>query len=189
MKLKIKTMLIEIAIPTLCFVLLGLLFIGDFIIQPDNSLFFFTIYGLSAILFYNLIIHFGIRSFVLLGILFSLLMLLIFKPTTNILVNLRNINWFILIGILSYIISQFEKKGWHKSSMMLTVTSWFVGFILLYVIMALLNIYVYNFYKIGGEVGLFFYLRQSIKLGGVLGIGIGFGELITQSMKQSSAKK
>jgi hypothetical protein len=186
---KMKIMLLNIVIPTLCFVVLGLLFIGGFILQPSNTAFTFTIFGFAAILFYNLITQYAIRSFILNGLLFSLLALGILMPTTNILLNLRNLNWFILIGILAYSISYVEKKNWYKDSKIWVITSWFIGFICAYVTMTILNIYVYQFYQIDERFGLLFYMKQAMKIGGVLGLGIGLGNIVTQEFIKTNVKK
>ena len=74
MERKIKVMLLNVAVPTFCFILLGALLIGGFILQPNNTLFTFTIFGFAAILFYNLLIQYGIKSFILLGLLYTLLL-------------------------------------------------------------------------------------------------------------------
>ena len=189
MERKIKIMLFNVAIPTLCFILLGLLLIGVFILQPTVTLFTFTIFGFAAILFYNLIILYGVRSFILFGILYTLLVLAIYMQSTNILINIRNINWFILIGVLAFSISYFEKKSWYKNSKIWVITSWFLGFICVYLLMAVLNIYIYQFYHIDERFGFLFYAGQAIKIGGILGFGIGLGNLITQSFSKTNITK
>ena len=190
MEPKIKTLLVQIAIPVICYLIFGILFIGMFVIQPSNSLFTFTIYGFAAILFYNLIIHYGIRHFLLLGALFAILMLIIFKPSADIIVDLRNFTWYVVIGVLAYAISYYEKKNWYKQSQVWTASVWFIGFICVYIIMAVLNIYLYRLYHVNERFTVFFYIGQSIKLGGVLGAGIGLGNWITKTFveKPSSAE-
>ncbi|MBX3009749.1 MAG: hypothetical protein KF816_17120 [Melioribacteraceae bacterium] len=179
-------MLINIIIPTIFFVVLGIFFVGGFIIDPRNTLFTFTIYGFAAVLFYNLIIRYSVLTFILFGLLFSLLALVIFKPTVNIMMNIRNINWFILIGIMAYIISRLKKRGYYKDSIVKVIVSWFIGFIVVYVTMTVLNIYIYQFYQVDERIGLLFYLKQAIKLGSILGIGIGFGIIVAQSLNNST---
>lgn len=176
-----KLIFIKIAIPTMCFIVLGILFLGIYILQPNNTAFFFTIYGFAAVLFYYLVIHYGNRIFVLLGLLFSLIILVILKPTTNIIINIRNINWFILIGVMVFIISHYEKRGYYKNSNGRVIISWLIGFICVYVTMTLMNIYVYQFYQLDERFGLFYYMKQAIKISCVLGVGIGLGNVITQS--------
>ena len=184
MEYKIKTVLLNIAVPTFCYILLGALLIGWFILQPNNTLFTFTIFGFAAVLFYNLIIHYDIKSFILLGLLFTLLVLISFMHATNIIKNIRNINWFILIGVLAFSISYLEKKKWYKDSKAWVISSWFFGFICVYLLMAVLNIYVYQFMHIDERFGLLFYAKQSIKIGGVLGFGIGLGNFLTQLLSK-----
>lgn len=167
--------------PLVSFVALGLVFVGDYVIDPNNTLFTFTIFGFSAILFYNLIFYKGFKIFLLISILFTILFLVTLLPTSDLIRNLRNITWFISIGVLTFIISQIENKTWYKSSKVWIVASWFVGFVLVYIIMALQNIYIYHFYILDANYNLFFYISQSIKLGGLLGFGIGLGLLISRT--------
>ncbi|MFA7290390.1 MAG: hypothetical protein WC055_16060, partial [Melioribacteraceae bacterium] len=67
--------------------------------------------------------------------------------------------------------------------------SWFIGFICVYVIMAILNIYIYQFYQVDGRFGLLFYIKQAIKIGGLLGLGIGLGNIVTQEFSKTNVKK
>lgn len=186
MERKIKKMFLNYAIPILCYVLVGILFIGGFILQPNNNAFTFTIFGFAAILFYNLVIQYSIRSFILDGLLFSLLTLVFFMPSENIIVILRNLNWFILIGVLAFSISYYEKKVWYKASKVWTIISWFIGFIIVYLIMSFLNIYVYQLYYIDERIGLLFYVKEAVKIGGVLGLGIGLGNIVLQTFSKNN---
>ncbi len=184
MKNKTSSMILQLLLPTLVFIILGLVVLGDFVLQPNNTLFTFTIFGFSAVLFYYLIVEYNIRTFVLIGLLFTILMLAIFLQTPNILINIRNLNWFFLIGVLSYLISKIKKTNWYLDSKIWVSISWFLGFIVIYLIMLLLNIYVYQFYNVDERFTFSFYIQQALKIGGVLGVGLCWGFLLTQSIRE-----
>jgi hypothetical protein len=48
--------------------------------------------------------------------------------------------------------------------------------------MSLVNIYIFGFYKLAGHINLAFYLRQSVKIGGVLGLGLGIGNTVSSAL-------
>ena len=47
--------------------------------------------------------------------------------------------------------------------------------IAVYLVMTLFNVYVFNFYRINEQISLSYYISQAIKMGGILGLGIGLG--------------
>lgn len=155
--------------------LLGFAFIGDYIFYPNNTLFTFTVFGFSAILFYNLLSLKNLRDFILISILYTFLVIAILFSNSDLLKILKNISWFISIGILSFIISRIEHKSWYKNNNAWLIVSWFLGFVLVYIFMTLQNIYVYQFYPLDANYDLLYYIKQSIKIGSLIGLGIGFG--------------
>jgi len=82
-----------------------------------------------------------------------------------------------------------EKKKWYRDSKVWIISSWFLGFICVYLLMTVLNIYIYQFYPIDERFGLLFYAKQSIKIGGVLGFGIGLGNFIVQLLSKTNIIK
>jgi hypothetical protein len=105
-------------------------------------------------------------------------MIVIFHRSSNILRLGRNISWFILIGLFTYYLTVIEKKEWFRISKAWIISSWLFGFIIVYIIMSILNIFVFGFYPVDERFTFLFYLKQSVKIGGTLGIGIGLGKLI-----------
>jgi len=61
------TMILNVAIQTLCYIVIGLLFIGSIILYPKNTAFTFTIFGFTAILLYNLANYNGSKKFLIRG--------------------------------------------------------------------------------------------------------------------------
>ncbi|MFZ0453885.1 MAG: hypothetical protein WCE54_06800 [Ignavibacteriaceae bacterium] len=179
MKINIKDILIQIGIETLCFIIIGILLLGYFVIIPNNTGFSYTIFGFSAIIFYQLLVNSNIKSYVLLGMLFSIFIIIILKTNNNVLVFIRNLCWFLFIGVMIYYLSYIGKKNWFRTTKLWIIVSWFIGFVSVYILMTLMNIYIFEFYKTNHQLTTYFYLKQAFKIGGILGIGIGFGNLIS----------
>lgn len=106
-------------------------------------------------------------------------MIVVFQRSYHILRLGRNICWFILIGLLSYYFTIIKKKERYLKSKAWIVSYWLFGFIILYVVMSFLNIYMFGFYPVDERYTFWLYLKQSVKIGGTLGIGIGLGSLIS----------
>ena len=85
----------------------------------------------------------------------------------------------LLIGLLSYYFTIIKKKERYLKSKAWIVSYWLFGFIILYVAMSFLNIYMFGFYPVDERFTVWLYLKQSVKIGGTLGIGIGLGSLIS----------
>jgi len=178
MKEDIRIITVQIAVQIVCFLILGILLFGIYIFEPKYTAFSFTIYGITAVLFYNYCRLNSKKSFILLAALYSILMIVIFQRSSNILRLGRNVCWFILIGLLTYYLTLFEKKEWYYKSKAWIISSWLFGFIIVYIIMSILNIFVFGFYPVDERFTFLLYLKQSVKIGGTLGIGIGLGKLI-----------
>src|ERR1035437_6371465 len=146
MKENIRIITGQIAVQIVCFLILGILLFGIYIFEPKYTIFSFTIYGITAVLFYNYCRLNRKQDFILLAVLYSILIIVIFQRTSNILRLGRNISWFILIGLLAYYLTFFEKKEWYYKSKAWIISSWLFGFIIVYIIMNILNIYVFGFY-------------------------------------------
>ena len=85
----------------------------------------------------------------------------------------------LLIGLLSYYFTIIKKKERYLKSKAWIISYWLFGFIILYVVMSFLNIYMFGFYPVDERYTVWLYLKQSVKIGGILGIGIGLGSLIS----------
>jgi CDP-diglyceride synthetase len=111
MKENIRIITGQIAVQIACFIIIGIVLIGIYIIEPNNTIFSYTIYGITAILFYNYCRLNSKKNFILLATLYSILMIVIFHRSSNILRLGRNISWFILIGLFTYYLTVIEKKS------------------------------------------------------------------------------
>jgi hypothetical protein len=179
MKTNMKEILIQVGVETMSFIVIGILFIGHFVIVPNNTGFSYTVFGFSAIIFYQLLINGNLKSYILLSMLISLFMVIIFKTNNNITAFIRNLCWFLYIGIMIYCLVFIGKKNWFRTTKLWILVSWFLGFASVYILMTLMNIFIFDFYKTDQQVTVFFYLREALKTGGILGLGIGIGNLIS----------
>ncbi|HEX2869416.1 MAG TPA: hypothetical protein VHO03_20400 [Ignavibacteriales bacterium] len=178
---------LKIFVHIFVFLVVGIILLGSAVASPSNSLFSFSMYGLSAVIFYYLLVNKGLKEFILGGAFAVFIINVLLKPNLELLVYTRNILWYILIGILTFIIYKKEKD----KPALYTAASWFGGFILVYLIMAFMNMYVFSFYRLNGNSTVLFYIMQSVKIGGVLGLGIGFGKILADFLMRndlSSAK-
>ena len=190
MKEDIKLIMGQISIQIASLLILGIISFGIYVLEPKYTSFSYTSYGISAILLYNYCRLNTRKNFILFGSLYSVLMIVIFQRSYNMLKLGRNIIWFILIGLLSYYLTVIEKKEWYLKSKAWIVSYWLFGFIIIYVVMSFLNIYVFDFWPIIlGRYPVWFWLKQSVKIGGTLGIGIGLGSLISAYVFKEKSPK
>lgn len=174
---------LKIFIQVFVFLVVGIILLGSAVARPSNTLFSFSMYGLSAVIFYYLLVNKGLKGLITGGALLVLILNVIFKPGIELLPVIRNLLWYILIGIMTFIIYKNEKD---KPALYIAA-SWFGGFILVYLIMSFMNMYVFSFYKLNDYSTVFFYIRQSVKIGGVLGAGIGFGKILADFLMRSDS--
>jgi hypothetical protein len=179
MNTKLGNTILRIIIQIVCFILLGLLVFGKYILIPGNTGFTFTIFGITAILFYYYRINTTTKNYILLGALYSILVIIIFMRSSHISVLSRNMCWFILIGLLADYHALAEKKEWYLNSKAWSIIIWLAGFVCVYAVMTFLNIFIYHYYSINEQATIWLYLKQIIKIGGVLGFGIGLGQFIS----------
>ena len=190
MKDDIKLIIGQISIQIASLFILGAFLFGIYIFEPKYLSFPYTIYGISAILFYNYCRMSSLKNFILLGLLYSILMIVVFQRSYNMFKLGRNIIWFILIGLLSYYLTVIEKKEWYLKSKAWIVSYWLFGFIIIYVVMSFLNIYVFDFWPIiKDRYPVWLWLKLSVKIGGTLGISIGLGSLISAYVFKDKSPK
>lgn len=173
---------LQIMLQIIIFEILGVIFIGPHILWYGFTTFSFTLFGISAILYCHVFCLGNARSDkVLLSALIPIIVIIIASTLSReVIISLRNLMWFALIGLLSYSIFRFQKRDLLNSYKLLPVALWLVGFIILYVVMLLMNIYVFRVssYKLDGHYTFTTYFIQSLKMGSILGLGIGVGKVI-----------
>ncbi|MCU7499706.1 MAG: hypothetical protein HF300_16270 [Ignavibacteria bacterium] len=171
---------LKIFIQVFVFLVIGIILLGSVVVRPSNSLFTFTLYGFSAVIFYYLMVNKGLKGLIIGGLFLVFILNVLFSQHFEILHFVRNLLWYILIGIMAFFISRNEKD---KPALYI-VASWFAGFILVYIIMILTNIYVFSFYKLNEYTSVMFYILQAVKIGGVLGAGVGLGKILADFLFQ-----
>jgi len=192
MKIDLKEVSLQIIFKFICIELLGVLFIGDFIFDTANTMFTYTIFGVSTIVFYHIIKKWGVSDFLLAGSVYSVIVIVIFMPTTIVIGLFRNVMWFVSIGAMNYGGYKLESKKQFNDSNLKQFGYWFAAFIAVYLFMLCLNLYVFGLYRIDEYETAFMYFRQAIKIGGVLGIGTGIGIIFQKrftNWQEKSGKK
>lgn len=184
MKKKNEHIIVHILIQLFFLLIVGVILLGPSVIIPSNTFFAFSLYGFSAVIFYYLIVNHGLRIFLLLGTLLSIILIAVFKPSTDISVLMRNFLWYFLIGLLVIFINKLVKN----KSRVFIIASWFAGFAIVYILMTFMNVFIFGLYKTNENITFLFYIRQAIKVGGILGIGIGIGEIVAGSLFQNDLK-
>jgi hypothetical protein len=174
---KFKDVTLQILFKIVCLAFVGLLLIGSSIFRSSSTEFAYILYGVSAIFFSHFIKKWGVTDFLLFGSVYSLLLVITLMPSQNMLALFGNISWFIFIGALVILISLIEKKYKFESklSYFLTFAYWLIGFIIVYLIMTLLNIYAFGLSPIDEFSSLAVYLLNNLKAGAIIGLGVGLG--------------
>ncbi|MGE5438714.1 MAG: hypothetical protein ACM3UR_02595 [Bacteroidota bacterium] len=173
---------LKIFIQVFAFLVIGILLLGSAVANPSTTLFTYSMYGFSAVIFYHLLVNKGIKGLITGGLFLVFMLNVLFSQHFEILHFVRNLLWYILIGIMAFFISRNEKD---KPALYI-VASWFAGFILVYIIMILTNIYVFSFYKLNEDTSVLFYILQGVKIGGVLGAGVGLGKILADFLFQGN---
>jgi hypothetical protein len=109
------------------------------------------------------------------GIIIALFFMLSWFDRDSFMIIFRNAFWFVLIGAAVYYSRSLISISHLKSLKIGPILLWMVAFILVYAIMAILDVYVFDTYVTLRNQDLLFYLKQALKVGGLLGFGIGAG--------------
>lgn len=175
-------LVLKVFVQVFVFLVIGILLLGSAVANPSNTFFAFSMYGFSAVIFYYLLLNKGLKGLITGGMLLTFLLTTIFKPGYEFPILIRNLLWYFLIGIMVFIIFRKEKD----KPAIYVVASWFSGFILVYLIMAIANIYVFSVYKLNEYISVWIYFIQAVKIGGVLGAGIGLGKILVDFLFQNT---
>ncbi|MFH1194381.1 MAG: hypothetical protein V1720_01635 [bacterium] len=172
-------MTIDSIIQAIIFILLGIAVLGIYVLDVDNTLFTYTLFGLAAILFEIVFKLRNLRDFIFICAFIAIFLIVVFLPSNDFKILLRNFFWFILIGFFVYSYNKHRLKiRWAKTKPGI-VAFYLIGFLIIYIIATLLNIFVFESYSYIRSTSLMHYLSNAVKVGGVLGIGLGIGKIIT----------
>jgi len=93
---------------------------------------------------------------------------------------IRNSLWFITIGIFTFLSYRIlDTANLHKL-LIIKLLVWIVAFNLIFFIMMMVNIFVFDVHRINSEMTFVFYLKQALRFGTIYGLGIGLGYMLAE---------
>jgi len=174
---KIKAAVISIVIELVCFSLIGWLFAGMYIFNIHTTVFTYIIFGTSSILLINIIEYFSLRHFVFAAFLFAFIFITAYYRSYMPVALVRNLLWFVLIGVSIYISAGFLNKQKYKTRKFLGAAVWMINFALVYLVMTLINTYIFDYYN---PEFINRFLIMAFNMGTSMGLGIGIGYEISR---------
>jgi hypothetical protein len=176
---KYVNLTVDSIIQAIIFILLGIAVLGIYVLESGNTLFTYTLFGIAAILFEIIFKLRNLRDFIFICAFIAIFIIVVFLPSNDFQIVLRNFLWFLLIGVFVYANNKFRlrvKWGRTKSGI---VAFYLLGILAVYIIGTLINVFVFGSFALISVSNLWYYLSNAIKTGGVLGFGLGLGKIIT----------
>ncbi|MHB8580200.1 MAG: hypothetical protein ACYDA4_10115 [Ignavibacteriaceae bacterium] len=178
MSSKINLMISSIVIEAACFMLIGWMFEGNYyIFNIHSSTFTYLIFGTASIILINILEYFSLRNFIYSAILFSFIFILAYFKYYVPLSLVRNFLWFVVISSSIYFSSKFLTQEKYRTRKFLGIAVWMINFAVVYLVMLLVNTYIFNFYPAAAINQLFII---AFNMGTSMGLGIGIGYEISK---------
>jgi hypothetical protein len=178
--MKTTKALIFFVVIAFCYALTGLLLVGPVLFDMESTAKFHLVFCLTAILFITILRFWRISDFIYIGLLLSMFIVFVWSRSDTLSIIIRNSLWFITIGIITFLsYRMLDTANLHKL-LIIKLLVWIVAFNLIFLIMMMLNIFVFNFYRINGELTFIFYLKQALRFGTIYGLGIGLGYILAE---------
>ncbi len=176
--------IISVAIEIVCFLAVGLLFFTPQLLNPKTTDFSFTIFGVCAVLFFNGLEFKSTRALSYVPLVVAFVVFILWFRNDSAAATARNALWLLLIAGGTYISWRVLLRQTAWNSLVLAVVIWPISFVVVYVVMGLLNIFVFRFYHVGWyyegvRITAGWYLIRGVEIGAVLGFGIGIGFIIS----------
>ena len=176
----LKRLFISILIETVSFLTVGFIFMGSFIFRTDNTGFAYTIFGITSIILINVLKFRSLRDFLFTSALLTFFFLVTFFKIENLLPAMRNVLWFAVICVSVFLSVKVLSGEKYKTKKYVSAAIWMINFTLVYIFMALLNIYIFKFYD---ENYFSHYMLLAFNMGASMGLGIGIGFEICKNLK------
>jgi hypothetical protein len=184
----IRTLIFFITLAS-CFFLTGLILVGTELFNFESTGKYHLIFGLTAIIFFTILKFWRFSDFIYLGLLISMFIVFVWSRDDSLLVIIRNSLWFITIGIFTFLSYKILQTANPRKFKLIPLVVWIVSFSLIFFVMLMFNIFVFNVYKVEGDLTFVFYLKQSLRFGVIYGLGIGLGyilaDFIIEKLKSS----
>ncbi|MHB9014459.1 MAG: hypothetical protein ACYC49_19790 [Ignavibacteriaceae bacterium] len=177
MNSKINRIVTSILIEAVCFLLIGWLFAGNYIFNIHSTTFTYLIFGTASILLINILEYYSLRNFIFSAILFAFIFIIAYYKYYNPVSLVRNFLWFAVISFSIYVSSKFLTQEKYKTRKFLGVAVWMINFAVVYLVMLLINTYIFNFYPVAAINQL---LIIAFNMGTSMGLGIGIGYEISK---------
>ena len=182
MKINLKDTSIQILFKIVIVILAGLFLVSKSIISLNDSLFSYTVFGVSVILFYHTIKTFGFKDFILPALIYSAIVTLSLMNITLVSSFFRNILLFIILGAICYSGIVFENKLKGIIKYPAVFGFWLIGLLLFYFCLSFFNAYIFGLYIFGPEESFMQYCLSQLYMGAILGSSIGLGMIIPKDI-------
>jgi hypothetical protein len=189
MERQIARYLTSVILEVVCFLALGALILTPQIINPRTTYFTFTIFGLCAVFMFNALRFEPRKTLIFVAAIIVLASFIFAFRNSTVALAIRNLLWFILIVGGAYMTSKAIRRPSTGNPSVLGLVMWTAAFALIYLIMTILNIFVFRFYPIGVEyeratISASWYFARALRIGAVLGFGIGIGFVVTNFVEK-----
>jgi hypothetical protein len=181
----INVSLVNIIIEFAALVATGTLFLSVQILNPHNTIFSYTIFGLTAIILFNSLQYQGKRVFIYLAPTLMLVSLMAWFKIGEISLLVRDVLWFVLISVATFMSWSLLKKSTTSKINILPIVIWVIAGVIVYFLMTMMNIYVFGAYRLNDVITSGYYISQALKFGSTLGAGIGAGVAIVYIYRRS----
>lgn len=178
MKIDFKDNTLQILIKFIIVELLGYIFVSSSILSTGDIMFSYTIYGLSIILFFHTIKIWGVKDFILPAAVYSVIVIMTFMQVSLVLAFFRNLVFFALLGTVCFLNFKLNSIKDKTVNLIAQFGFWTLGCMAVYLIIGILNVYVFNLYTLSEYETIVTYSLLQLKTGGVLGVSLGIGTVI-----------
>jgi hypothetical protein len=187
MKNKLKDTSFQILLKIITALVIGFLFVGRQIVSLNESLFSYTIFAVSLILFYHSIKTFGIKEFLLPAAIYSVIVIMTIMHISLIASFFKNLIMFALLGAMCFYSIRIEKQKFSFNKTPVILFYWLAGGIVFYLVSGFLNFYIFGLDTGGYRDSFMLFSWQQLKIGLSFGLGAGLG-MLTSLLKNDDTK-
>jgi hypothetical protein len=175
----IKTLIFFVTV-AFCYALTGLLLVGPGLFEMESTARYQLIFCLTAIVLITILRYWRISDFIYIGLLLSMFIVFVWSRNDTLSIIIRNFLWFITIGIFTFLSYRILATANLNKLLIIKLLVWVVAFNLIFFIMMMGNIFVFDFYRINSELTFVFYLKHALRFGTIYGLGIGLGYILAE---------
>ncbi len=175
----IKTLIFFVTV-AFCYALTGLLLVGPGLFKMESTAKYHLVFCFTAIVLITILRYWRISDFIYVGLLLSMFIVFVWSRNDTLSMVIRNSLWFITIGIFTFLSYRIlDTANLHKL-LIIKLLVWIVAFNLIFFIMMMVNIFVFDVHRINSEMTFVFYLKQALRFGTIYGLGIGLGYMLAE---------